>query len=258
MKKLWIVFGVILLISTTSYSQSLGSLRNKLGNAMIDKAIEEKFGDSDSESSDQSSSTTSESSDRPTQNAGGAGLDNSLDDVPNALAQASTEFNAKEYRDAKTSLRKALRTLEMKIGEELLASLPEEVKNLPVKTEADKVTSSSDRWAGLTIHREYQKNNTWAAVSIYNGAASSLVNSAIYTGAYSSSTENNENQKEITVKGYDAVITYSESDGYSICVTLGQQTFVIVEGVNVASESEMTSIAESFDYDKIKKSLGDQ
>ena len=71
-------------------------------------------------------------------------------------------------------------------------------------------------------------------------------------------TENNENQKEVTIKGYDAVITYSDSDGYSICITLGQQTFVIVEGVNVASEAEMTSIAESFDYDKIKKSLGDQ
>ena len=258
MKKLWIVFGIILLISMNSYSQSLGSLRNKLGNAMIDKAIDEEFGNSDEGNSDQSTSTANESSDSPTQNAGGSGLDNSLDDVPNALAQASTDFNAKEYRNARTSLRKALRALEFKIGEDILASLPEEVKGLSVKTDADRVTSSSDRWAGLTIHREYQKNNTWAAVSIYNGTASSLVNSAIYTGAYSSSTEDNENQKEITVKGYDAVITYSESDGYSVCVTLGQQTFVIVEGVNVASESEMRSIAESFDYDKIKKSLGDQ
>ena len=168
MKKLWIVFGIILLISMNSYSQSLGSLRNKLGNAMIDKAIDEEFGDSDEGNSDQSTSTTNESSDRPTQNAGGSGLDNSLDDVPNALAQASTDFNAKEYRNARTSLRKALRTLEFKIGEDILASLPEEVKGLPVKSDADRVTSSSDRWTGLTIHREYQKNK-WSTESLPPG-----------------------------------------------------------------------------------------
>ena len=62
MKKLWIVFGIILLISMNSYSQSLGSLRNKLGNAMIDKAIDEEFGNSDEGNSDQSTSTANESS----------------------------------------------------------------------------------------------------------------------------------------------------------------------------------------------------
>ena len=181
-----------------------------------------------------------------------------MDNVPDALAQASTEFNAKEYRNARTSLRKALRTLEIKIGEQLLASLPENVKGLPVNTEADKVTTSNDTWAGLTIHREYQKGDTWAAISIYNGSASGLATSAIQAGYYTSGTDEDENQKNIQVKGYNAVISYSDSEGYTISISIGQQTFVGIEGVNVASEAEMVAIAECFDCDKIKKTLGDQ
>jgi len=257
MKKSLILFSTILLFSLSSYSQ-LGSLRHKLGDAMIDEVIDETFEDSDSENNDQSTSSTDESSNKPSQKQGGSGLDNSLDDVPNALAQASTEFNAKEYRSARTSLRKALRTLEAKIGEQLLASLPENVKGLSVISDADKVTLSGETWVGLTVHREYQKNDTWTAISIYNGSASNLVTSAVHSGIYTSYSEEDENQKHIQIKGNDAVITFSDSDGYGISISMSQQTFVVVEGVNIASEAEMVAIAESFDYQNIKKTLGDQ
>ncbi len=256
MKKLWILLGIILLLSLNSYSQSLRSIRHRVGNAMIDKVIDDEINDSDTENADQNTSSTDESSNRPA-NQGGSGLDNSLDDVPTALAQASTEFNAEEYRNARTSLRKALRTLEIKIGEQLLVSLPENVKGLPVETDADKVVSSTKTWAGLTIHREYKKDDSWASISIYNGTTSGLATTAIRSGMYSS-YEEDENQKQVQIKGNDAVITYSDSDGYAISITLGQQTFVAIEGVNIASEAEMIAIAECFDYEKIKKTLGDQ
>jgi len=257
MKKLWILVGIILLLSLNSYSQRLRSIRHKIGDAMIDKVIDDAVNDSDNENTDQNNSSTDESSDKPAQKPGGSGLDNSLDDVPDALAQASTEFNAEEYRNARTSLRKALRTLEIKIGEQLLVSLPENVKGLPVETDADKVASSTKTWAGLTIHREYKNDDNWASISIYNGTTSGLATTAIRSGMYSS-YEEDENQKQVQIKGNDAVITYSDSDGYAISITLGQQTFVAIEGVNIASEAEMIAIAECFDYEKIKKTLGDQ
>ena len=75
---------------------------------------------------------------------------------------------------------------------------------------------------------------------------------------YASYSGEDENQKHITIKGKDAVITYSDSEGYSIGISVGQQTFAVIEGVNVGSEAEMKAIAESFDYEAIKKTLGDQ
>ena len=246
MKKTWILFSFILLLSVNLHSQSLRSLRNKLEDAMIDKVVDDVVNDSDSKNTNSNTSSSDNSS------------DNSLDDVPDALAQASTEFNGKEYRSARASLHKALRTLEIKLGEQLIASLPENVQSLSVKSDADKVATGSETWTGLTVHREYEKNDTWAAITIYNGSASSLASTAVYSGMYASYSGEDENQKHITIKGKDAVITYSDSEGYSIGISVGQQTFAVIEGVNVGSEAEMKAIAESFDYEAIKKTLGDQ
>ena len=256
MKNSLILLSFFLLVSLNSHSQSLGSLRNRLGDAMIDKAIDEALEDSDSENDDQNTSSTDESSNKPSQKDGGAGIDNSLDDVPTALAQASTEFSSKEYRSARTSLRKALRTLDTKIGEKMIASLPETVRGLAMKSDADKVTVSGESWNGLTVHREYQKSDTWTAITIYNGSASSVTTSVLHASLYSSYSD--EDQKHIQIKGNDAVIRFSDSEGYTIGLSLGQQTFIAFEGVNVASESEMIAIAESFDLLNIKKTLGDQ
>jgi hypothetical protein len=255
MKKILILFSFILLVSLNSFSQ-LGTLRNRLGNAMIDKVIDDTFKDSDDENDNKSTTSTDESSNKPSQNPGGSGLNNTLDDVPTALAQASTEFNAKEYQNARTSLRKALRTLDTKVGEKLIQSLPENVKGLQVKSDADRVTTSGEGWTGLTVRREYQKNDTWAAITIYNGTTSNLTTTVLHASIYTSSTD--ENQKHIQIKGHDAVITFSDSEGYTIGITTGQQTLVVIEGVNVASEAEITAIAECFDYSNINKILGDQ
>jgi hypothetical protein len=257
MKKLFILFGICLLISLNAYPQSLRSLRNKLENAIIDEAIDNMFEDDD-ENSDQNASPEATDSSKPDQKSGSSGLDNSLDDVPEALAQASTEFSGKEYHDARTSLRKALKTLDIKIGQQILASLPETVKELTVKTESDRVTSETSSWAGLSIHREYEKNDSWAGITIYNSSMAGMAKTAVGMGLYSTYSEDDENQKSIQIKGNEAVITFSDSEGYSVSVSIGQQTFVLVEGVNISSESEMIAIAESFDYNFIKKSLGDQ
>ena len=110
----------------------------------------------------------------------------------------------------------------------------------------------------MSIHREYQKSDTWAGLTIYNSSVAGVATAAVSMGLYTNYAEENENQKKIRVKGYDAVITFSEGEGYTVNVSVGQQTFVLVEGVNLNSEAEMVAIAESFDYDSIKKALGDQ
>lgn len=256
MKRILILICTFLLLSTTMYSQSLRSIRNRLQNELIDKAVDEVFDDNDKSDSDNQNSNAN--SDRPEQKDDGSGLDNSLADVPEALTQASSEFNAKEYRDARASLRKALNTLEMNIGQEIIASLPKNVGDLPVKEDADQVSTSSSTWTGLTIHREYKKNDSWAAITIYNGSLSGLANAAIGSGYYTRSTNESTTEKEVRINGYDAVISFNENQGYAVKISLGQNTIAMVEGVNVGSETKMMAIAESFDYAAIQKSLGEQ
>jgi hypothetical protein len=253
MKKILIATSLLLFIVSGSYSQNIRYLKNKLGDAIIDKAVDEKIGKSD----DNNDTGSKNNSDKPEQKSGG-GLDASLDDVPEALSQASTDYNNKSYKSARSSLQRAMRTLEIKMGQDVLTSLPETVKNLPAEKNNDEVTSQGSSWAGLTIKRDYRKDDAWIAITVYNSSMAGMANQAMYSGAYSSNAENDPNQKPVTIKGKEGYITFSESSGYSISLSIGQQTYAVIEGVNVASESEMKSIAESFDYDKITKLLGDQ
>jgi hypothetical protein len=85
-----------------------------------------------------------------------------------------------------------------------------------------------------------------------------VATAAVGMGLYADYSEDDENQKSIQIKGNEAVITFNDSEGYTVNISVGQETFVLVEGVNISSESEMIAIAESFDYDSIRKALGDQ
>jgi hypothetical protein len=60
------------------------------------------------------------------------------------------------------------------------------------------------------------------------------------------------------LKGYRAIIEYSEGSGYELSVPIGQSSIIVFKGVNFASEAEMMKAAEVFDIDGIKKELGEQ
>jgi hypothetical protein len=155
MKKILILTGICVLVSLNAYPQ-LRSLKNKMENAIIDKAIDNMFEDDDKNNNDQDAASENNDSDRPEQKSGSSGLDNSLDDVPQALAQASDKYSTREYRDARTSLRKALKTLDIKVGQQILESLPESVKGLSMNKESDRVDSETSYWAGLSYNHLQQ------------------------------------------------------------------------------------------------------
>ena len=89
MKKILVISSFFLFVFAGSYSQSIRYLKNKLGETVIDKAIDEKVGKSDNTSD--ANNTSSSSTDRPDQKSGNGGLDASLDDVPDALTKASAD-----------------------------------------------------------------------------------------------------------------------------------------------------------------------
>lgn len=107
----------------------------------------------------------------------------------------------------------------------------------------------------------YKKGDKQMTVTIgnsgfYGGLASLYFNN----GAYMQTTSdgNNQNVKQTKLKGYKAVITFEESKGYTLLVSIGQSSLIGWECINFATEQEVMTAAGSFDIDKIKKMLGEQ
>jgi hypothetical protein len=69
---------------------------------------------------------------------------------------------------------------------------------------------------------------------------------------------NDQNIKQIKVKGNKAIIQYDDSKGYTLIVPLGQSSMIVWECVNYADETEVTNTAAAFDIDGLKKMLGEQ
>jgi len=256
-----LLYGLVLtaaLISTGKSQGLVGKLKQKAQQAAekaVDKKVDDKVGgDTNSGTSGSGSSGGSHPS-----NKGGGGLITTPPDVNQNLTDAETSYKAKSYGEARYSVQQAMLGVELEIGQQILKSLPESVSSLPAQTEQDEVTSTGWGWAGLTIKRQYLKEDKELTTFVANNAAwMSAVNMYLTSGGYAQSTGGQQNWKQTKVKGYRAIIEYDESSGYKLSVPVGQSSLIVWEAVNFASEQEVMTAANAFDIDGIKKMLGEQ
>jgi hypothetical protein len=265
MKRKFLLLGMVICLGFAGYGQGLvGKLKQKAEQAAekaLEKKAKEEAGVSDENSNDSSnpSNNSSNSSGSRPSNKGGGGLITTPPDVNQNLTDAESAFKSSNYGEARYAVQQAMLGVEMEIGNKVLKSLPESVSGLPKQAEADKVTSTGWGWAGLTIQREYLKDDKQLRTTIANNSAwMSAVNMYLANGGYAQQTNGQQNWKQVKVKGYRAIIEYDESSGYKLSVPLGQTSLIVWEGVNYASEQEMMSAANSFDVDGIKKMLGEK
>lgn len=250
-------------LAFSTHAQGLmGKLKQKAGQA-AEKALEKKAKQKtgvDTGGSDQSGSSTSGSSGNSNpSNKGGGGLISTPPDVKANLTDAETAFKATTYGEARYAVQQAMLGVELEIGNKVLKSLPETVSSLPYEKETDQVTSTGWGWAGLTIQRNYQKDDRQLRTMIANNSAwMSAVNMYLANGGYAQSTGGEQNWKQTKVKGHRGVIEYNESSGYKLSVPLGQTSLIVWEAVNFASEQEVMSAANAFDIDGIIKTLGEK
>ena len=192
-------------------------------------------------------------------NKGGGGLISTPPDVKQNLADAETSYKAGSYGEARYAVQQAMLGVEMEIGKKVLEGLSQSVNGLDKVAEADQVTSSGYGWAGLTIHREYLKDDKQLTTTIANNSAwMSAINMYMASGGYAQTTNGEQNWKQTKVKGHKAIIEYDDGTGYKLSVPLGQTSLIVWEGVNFESEADMMAAANTFDIDGIKNMLGEK
>jgi len=204
--------------------------------------------------------TATDASGKPV-NKGGGGLKNTPPpDVNEQIADAEQAHGAAKYSDARYSLQQALIGIELQLGREMLKSLPDPVAGLEKDTLQDKVVSAQWGWSNLTIQRIYtDKKDKQLTVTIGNNGMYSGFVMMYFNNAYGmQANADNQNMKQVKVKGNKAIIQYDDSKGYTLIVPIGQSSMIVWEAINFADETEVMNAANVFDIDGIKKQMGEQ
>lgn len=259
MKSKILLLGLATVLAFSASAQGLaGKLKQKAEQA-AERALEKKAQEKAGIPPGNTGNTPSGNGGSNPNNKGGGGLISTPPDVKQNLADAESAYKTGSYGEARYAVQQAMLGVELEIGQKVLKSLPETVNTLPKQAEADQVTSTGWGWAGLTIQREYLKDDKQLRTTIANNSVwMSAVNSYMASGGYAQQTNGQQNWKQTKVKGYRAIIEYNEGSGYKLSIPLGQSSLIILEGVNFASEQEMMNAANAFDIDGIKKLLGEQ
>jgi len=264
MKSKILLIGIVTMaFAFSTHGQGLvGKLKQKAEDAAekaLEKKAKEKAGVNTGNDQSGSGSAGSSSGSGNPSNKGGGGLVTTPPDVKATLADAETAYKSASYGDARYAVQQAMLGVEMEIGNKVLSSLPQTVSGLPSEKESDQVTSTGYGWAGLTIQRQYQKDDKQLHTMIANNSAwMSALNMYLANGSYSQTTGGEQNWKQTKVKGHRGVIEYDESSGYKLSVPLGQTSLIVWEGVNFASEQEFMTAANAFDIDGLIKTLGEK
>ncbi len=257
MKPHFVVFFLLLGASGVCAQGVLNRLKQKAMEAG-EKAVEKKINPTSGQGNSGNQPAPGSTSGKPANTSGG-GLITTPPNVQQNIADAEAAYRSRNYTDARYAIRQAMLGVEMEIGQKVLKSLPETVQGLRFNPEADQVTSMGFGWVGLTIHREYEAGNKYLSVDVANNSALIAgVNAYLASGGYAQQSAGGENWKQTRVKGYKAIIEYSQSSGYKISIPIGQTSVVVIEGRNFASEKEIMNAAEVFDLDGIKTKLGEK
>jgi hypothetical protein len=194
-------------------------------------------------------------------NKGGEGLISTPPNVNENLTSADAAFKSGKYSDARYSVRQAMLGVEMEIGKKILEGLPAAISGLDKDASSDKVTSAGWGlgWSGLTIQRDYKKDDKQLSFTIANNAMwMQAVNMYFNNGGYMQTSGGEQKWKQLKVQDEKAIIEYDASSGYKLSVPLGQTTLLVYEGINFANEQDFMTAVNQIKIATIKNQLGEK
>ncbi len=270
MKKMLSLAAICLLVQIDSNAQGfLKRLKDKAEKKVetaIDKKVDSKTGGTQvpptpsDNNSNPTSNTTIKSNSSKLSNKTGEGLQSStVPDVTQQLTDIDKAYNSGNYSDARFAIQQALLGVELQLGKQLLQSLPATINGLPKDSLQDQVISTHWGWDNLNMQRVYAKDDKQLTITIGNNTAYASMMDFYFNNSYAQAAGSNEQKiKQLKIKNNKAIIKYDEHDGYTILMKLGQTGLITWQGINFMNEQEITTAANSFDIDGIKKILGEQ
>ncbi|MGB9746152.1 MAG: hypothetical protein ACPLXM_04425 [Bacteroidales bacterium] len=237
------------------------NLLKKLKDKAEDKVVNKVFGEDNSGTTTGTSTGTAASSGTETrqgrmQNTSGGGLVSTPPDVKKNLTAARSSFASGSYGDARYAARQALLGVEMEMGKQVLASLPQKVDGLEADPSQDRVTSTGIGFVGLAMERTYRSDEKELRILVNNDAL--LLSSVnVYLNAGYVSTDE-PGKKVVQFQNYKSLLSYDDASGYTLNVPFGQSSMFSVQGINYSSEDAFMTAAGQFDIEKIKKGLGEK
>jgi hypothetical protein len=114
-------------------------------------------------------------------------------------------------------------------------------------------------WSGLTIQRDYRKDDKQLSFTIANNAMwMQAVNMYFNNGGYMQTSGGEQKWKQIKVQDEKAIIEYDASTGYKLSVPVGQTTLLVFEGINFANEQDFMTAVNQINIPSIKTQLGEK
>lgn len=178
------------------------------------------------------------------------------EDVQKSINDASTALKAKNYREANLSLQQALSDLNLVVGTELLAGMPETILTYKADKNSDNVSNAGAAFgAGTTIERDYKgsdESRNFKVKIVNNSPMMAALNMYLSNPMYASS---GEGQSVVKIGMRRGMLKFNSGSG-ELQVALGQ-ALLTLEFNGMAAKTDVTAFAEKLELDKIAKFLGE-
>jgi hypothetical protein len=165
-------------------------------------------------------------------------------DVEKYISQANSAYASGQLDVTRNAIQDALRELDIKIGNEIIAMLPATINGLASSVNQDNITDASTGMVGLMVNREWIRETESLDFSI-------MGNSPLLTGinamlAMPMMLGANANQKKITVEGYKALFEKridenNQAQGYNLMVPVNN-SLIQFEYSGTASENDFMNM----------------
>jgi len=174
-------------------------------------------------------------------------------EVEKYISQASSAYSSEQLELTRSAIQDALRELDIKVGNEVIASLPGEINNMSCKTGNDNVSGTSNGLIGLMVTREWSMDTLRLNFSIIGNSPmlagiNAMLSMPMMMGA-------SNNQKKVTVEGYKGLLEKRVDDnnqtyGFNLQVPVNNSLFQL-EYSGPGSENDFMGLVGQIPVKKI-------
>ncbi len=175
-------------------------------------------------------------------------------DILASLDAAQSAYAAGNSQQARQHLQQALIDLNIRLGHQVLATLPATLGGLEINQNEETVVGGTG-FAGLMISRTYSNDTKRIKITIANDSPTmSMVSSFLSNDMLSGIMASQTGQKKVVVSGYKGMLEKSDYDDDTVAYTLNiplEESLFTLEARGFASENEVLDLAQQIDLRKI-------